>query len=75
MLPIPTPDVLKVGMLCGVLALEVTEPVPSGHTTRTLDQEGAQLSDVGEVPLLLPFQLLFGDVATALVGGPLRFLR
>ena len=40
-LPIPTPDVLKVSMLYGVFALEVTEPVPPGHASGTLDQEGA----------------------------------
>jgi hypothetical protein len=40
-LPIPTPDVPKVGILCGVSPPEVRQPVPSGHTTGTLHEEGA----------------------------------
>jgi hypothetical protein len=39
-LPIPAPDVPKVGILCGVLPLEVCQPVPRCHTTGTLDEEG-----------------------------------
>jgi hypothetical protein len=39
-LPISAPDVSKVGTLYGVLALQVTEPVPSGNTT------GPDIADV-----------------------------
>ena len=40
-LPMPTPDVLKVSILRGVSPLEVRQPVPSGHATGTPDEEGA----------------------------------
>ena len=40
-LPIPASDVPEVGMLCGVLPPEVRQPVPSGHASRWVDEEGA----------------------------------
>jgi len=49
----PAPEVPQVGILRRVSPLEVRQPVPSGHATGWVDEEGTQLSDVGEVPLLL----------------------
>ena len=53
MLPLPVLDVSKVGILYRALALQIPEPITSGHSTGLIDEKVAKASNVGQVSLLL----------------------